>query len=136
MHKACTLSALMTGHIASHHLRSKGLLVFTGAKAVFQGPTPGMIGYHIAKTATHSIAQNMATREDIPNDCTVLTILPDTLDTPMNREGMPDADHSQWADCSKVASIIKMWSEGENLPKNGSFVSLDVENGCISTNFM
>jgi dihydropteridine reductase len=136
MHKACTLSALMAGHIASHHLASKGLLVFTGAKAVYMGPTPGMIGYHLAKTATHAIAQNMATREDLPEDSTVITILPDVLDTPMNREAMPDADHSKWAKCSQVASLIKMWAHGENLPENGSFILMEAENGSVSTKFV
>jgi dihydropteridine reductase len=136
MHRACTLSALMTGHIASHHLAPKGLLVFTGSKSVYMGPAPGMIGYHVAKTATHAIAQNMAMREDIPNDSTVLTILPDVLDTPGNRSAMPDADHSKWADCFQVAALLKMWASKENLPKNGSFIALDVKNGSVSPNFL
>ena len=117
MHAYCTVSALFTAHLASHYLSPKGLLMFTGAKSVYLGPTPGMIGYHIAKTATHAIAQNMATLEDLPKDAVVVTILPETLDTPSNREAMPDVDHSKWARCDHVASIIKMWSDGENVPK-------------------
>ena len=136
MHKVCTMSALMTGHIASHHLTDSGLLVFTGAKVAYMGTAAEMIGYHVAKTATHAIAQNMATLEDIPKDSTVLTILPDILDTPGNRSAMPDADFSTWANCDQVASLLKMWANHENLPKNGSFISLEVENGSVSTRFM
>ena len=126
----------MTGHIASHHLSENGLLVFTGAKAVFEGPTPPMIGYHLAKTATHAIAQNLALRKDIPESSTVLTILPDTLDTPANREAMPDANFDMWADCHQVASILKMWSNEENMPKNGSYIALETVNGSVTTSFL
>eukprot|EP00343_Euplotes_focardii_P006737 CAMPEP_0205818514 /NCGR_PEP_ID=MMETSP0206-20130828/432_1 /ASSEMBLY_ACC=CAM_ASM_000279 /TAXON_ID=36767 /ORGANISM="Euplotes focardii, Strain TN1" /LENGTH=130 /DNA_ID=CAMNT_0053110925 /DNA_START=296 /DNA_END=688 /DNA_ORIENTATION=+ len=130
------MSALMAGHLASHHLKDDGLLVFTGAKAAHIGPAPSMIGYHLAKTATHSIAQNMATHEDLSEDSTVLTILPDVLDTPGNRAAMPDSDFSQWADVDQVASILKMWANGENVPKNGSFVEMEVANGAVSTKFV
>uniref|UniRef100_A0A7S3JMX9 Dihydropteridine reductase n=1 Tax=Euplotes harpa TaxID=151035 RepID=A0A7S3JMX9_9SPIT len=135
MHKACTLSALMAGHLATHLLAPKGLLVFTGAKEVYLRPAPSMIGYHLAKTATHAIAQNMATLTEIPSDCTVLTILPEVLDTPGNRAAMPDADFSTWANLEQVASLLKQWAHGENVPRNGSFVLLDVKNGCVSTSF-
>ena len=130
------MSALLAGHLAAHYLAPKGLLVFTGAKAVYLGPTPGMIGYHIAKTSTHAIAQNMATLTNIPKDSTVVTILPETLDTPANREAMPEVDHSKWAKCDQVAALLKMWAQGENLPKNGSFAILEVNNGCVSTKFL
>ncbi|CAI2379970.1 unnamed protein product [Moneuplotes crassus] len=136
MHKVCTMSALMTGHIASHHLAPSGLLVFTGAKVAFTEPAPGMIGYHVAKTATHAIAQNMATLDDLHDDNVVLTILPETLDTPGNREAMPDADYSTWADCDQVASLLKMWANEENVPKNGSFVALEVSEGSVCTKFL
>ena len=136
MQRVCTMSALMTGHIASHHLSDGGLLVFTGAKAAYMGPAPGMIGYHLAKTSTHAIAQNMATREDLPEDSTVLTILPDILDTPSNREAMPDANFASWAKCDQVASLLKLWAHGENVPDNGSFISLEVESGSVSTKFV
>ena len=94
MHKVCTTSALTTAHLASHYMAQNGLLVFTGANAVFTGPQPSMIGYSVAKSATHHIANNMSSLETLPETSRVVTILPDTLDTPANREAMPDADHS------------------------------------------
>jgi dihydropteridine reductase len=97
MHERCTLSALLTGHLASHYLNEDGLLVFTGAAAIYKQPQPSMIAYSVAKKATHAIALNMSMREDIPKSSTVVTIMPDTLDTPANREAMPDADFKTWA---------------------------------------
>jgi len=38
MHKVCTLSALLTAHLACHYLDEKGLLVFTGSAAVYDKP--------------------------------------------------------------------------------------------------
>eukprot|EP00360_Condylostoma_magnum_P001883 CAMPEP_0168313960 /NCGR_PEP_ID=MMETSP0210-20121227/5507_1 /TAXON_ID=40633 /ORGANISM="Condylostoma magnum, Strain COL2" /LENGTH=52 /DNA_ID=CAMNT_0008277127 /DNA_START=401 /DNA_END=559 /DNA_ORIENTATION=+ len=52
-----------------------------------------MIAYNLAKVATHSIALNLS-QSDIPKECSVVTILPKTIVTPMNLENMPDADHS------------------------------------------
>jgi len=46
-------------HLASKYLNKGGLLILTGASSVFSGPTPGMIGYALAKTAVHTMAMNM-----------------------------------------------------------------------------
>ena len=64
------------GHLATKYLAPNGLIVFCGAAAVFKEPTPSMLAYHLAKTATHSLALNLAQRDDISGDATVTTILP------------------------------------------------------------
>ena len=132
MHDSLTKSALLTGHLASHFLAERGLLVFSGAWGVYKEPAPLMIAYSLAKQATHHIALNMATREEIPDSSSVVTILPETLDTPGNREAMPDADFSTWAKTDQVAQLLKMWANEENRPDNGAFVKLEVVNGTVS----
>jgi len=62
----------------------------------------------------------------------VLTILPNTIDTPDNRKAMPDADFSKWENPDQVASILKMWASGENVPISGSFLKLKVHKGSVS----
>jgi len=47
-------------------------------------------------------------------------------------EAMPDADHSKWEDPDQIASILKMWSNKENVPKSGSFLKLRVHQGSVS----
>ena len=46
------------------------------------------------------------------------------MDTPSNRESMPESDHSSWASINAVAALLKMWAEGNNRPENGSFAIL------------
>ena len=74
-----------------------------------------MFAYGLAKTATHGISMMAAQRKDLPKDSVVTTILPyfsklincrDVIDTPQNRAGMPDADHSTWADPNKLAQLL------------------------------
>ena len=58
------------------------------------------------------------------------------IDTPANREGMPDADKSEWLPADKVADLLRGWSAGENRPINGSFAKLHYKQGCVSTEFV
>lgn len=129
-------SALLTAHLASHHLSDHGLLLFTGAAAAFKDTTPGMISYGLSKTATHSLAMNMATRANLPDTADVVTLLPETIDTPANRASMPDADFTKWSNPASIAAMIKMWAEGLNRPANGSFAVLKVDSGAVVPEFV
>ena len=83
-------SALLTGHLSTKFLGPQGFLMFTGAAAVFEGPVNFAYGYAMSKSATHNLALQMAERTEIPSSSTVCTILPQIIDTPKNREDMPD----------------------------------------------
>jgi NAD(P)-dependent dehydrogenase (short-subunit alcohol dehydrogenase family) len=93
MFNVCLYPALVASHVSTKLINEKGLILLTGAAAPFLDTTPTMIAYNLAKVATHSIALNLS-QSDIPNECSVVTILPKTIVTPMNLENMPDADHS------------------------------------------
>ena len=55
--------------------------------------TAGMMGYGMAKAAVHQLVASLASEgSGLPVDCCVLGLLPVTLDTPMNRKFMPQAD--------------------------------------------
>ena len=69
-------SALLAGHIASHMLNNKGFLCLTGAAAVFQGPVNYAYAYAMSKSATHALSLALAQRTEIPQDATVVTLLP------------------------------------------------------------
>ena len=129
-------SALLAGHFASHMLNNQGLLMFTGAAAVFEGPVNYAYAYAMSKSATHALALNMATREDLPESADVVTILPQIIDTPTNRNDMPDADFSTWAPPEKIAALVRGWAEGENRPLNGSFARLQYENDTVFPKFL
>ena len=121
--------------MSTKYLGPQGFLMFTGAAAVFEGPVNFAYGYALSKAATHHLALQMAERTEIPESSTVCTIMPQILDSPANREAMPDADFNEWAPPHKVAELVRTWAEGDNRPINGSFAKLCYENGCIVPEF-
>lgn len=63
-----------------------------------------MIGYGLAKAAVHQLTQSLAGEGGgLPANSLVIAILPQTLDTPMNRKWMPNADTSTWTPLDFVA---------------------------------
>lgn len=51
----------------------------------------------MAKAAVHHLTKSLGSEgSGMPSQATVAAILPVTLDTPMNRKWMPQADFSTW----------------------------------------
>ena len=132
----CAQSALLSGHLASHYLAEQGFLCLTGAASVFEGPVNWAFAYGITKQATHAIALHLAERQDIPKSSNVCCILPTMIDTPANREAMPDENKSGWLPPDKIAELLGAWAEGENRPENGSFAKLEFKSGCVVPEFL
>ena len=121
-------------------------LVFTGAAAARGGSaTPGMLGYGMAKAATHQLASSLRVlassvadkeTEELQEEqgivgegkeepycgiigtgrTTVLAVLPQTIDTPANREGMPGADFSSWTRPEAIATAIGQFCDTREGP--------------------
>ncbi|KAF5902274.1 dihydropteridine reductase, partial [Clarias magur] len=103
MWKQSVWTSTISSHLATKHLKEGGLLTLTGAKAAL-GPTPGMIGYGMAKAAVHQLCQSLGgDKSGLPAGAAAVAILPVTLDTPMNRQFMPDADVTSWTPLEYVA---------------------------------
>ena len=141
------LPSLLTAHVATYSLADNGFLLFTGAGAIFKEASPNLMGYSLAKIATHGLALNMAFRDQgivagstvssgIPSDSVVTTILPGVINTPANREAMPDEDFEQWHSPSGIAGLVQSWADGHNRPENGSFALIKNEGGCIVPEFV
>lgn len=63
-------------HELTEYLNRGGLLTMTGALAAVE-PTPGMIGYGIAKAAVHHLVQDLAQPNGgLPSGCKVTALLP------------------------------------------------------------
>lgn len=63
-----------------------------------------MIGYGMAKAAVHHLTKSLAGKDGgLPNNSVAVAILPETLDTPMNRKWMPKADTSKWTPLTFVS---------------------------------
>lgn len=129
MWKQSVWTSVISAHLAANHLKDGGVLALTGAQPALTA-TPGMIGYGMAKAAVHQLVHSLAApKSGLPDNAFVAAILPVTLDTPMNRKFMPNADHSTWTSLTAVAELFDGWISGENRPANGSLVQLFTKEG-------
>jgi len=87
-----------------------GRIIAIGSRAA---ESPGaMVGaYSASKAALVSVIRTVAI-ENKDLGITANVILPGTMDTPVNRKGMPGADTSQWVQPASVASLI-VWLAGD-----------------------
>lgn len=124
MWKQSVWSSIIATSIAARHLKEGGFLSLTGANAALQ-ETPGMIGYGMAKAAVHQLTKSLAAKDSgLPAGSLVVSILPVTLDTPMNRKWMPKADTSSWTPLSFISELFWKWSQNQDRPVNGSLLQL------------
>jgi dihydropteridine reductase len=103
--------SLLGAHLATKYLNPNGLVVFTGAASVYKEPQPDMIGYALAKAGVHYLATSLAEKaekKDLING-KVVTILPETIDTPTNRQAMPNSDFSKWSKPEQIGELLKSW---------------------------
>ncbi|KAM4555375.1 quinoid dihydropteridine reductase a [Odontesthes bonariensis] len=129
MWKQSVWTSTISSHLAALHLKSGGLLTLAGAQAA-QAGTGGMIGYGMAKAAIHQLCQSLASKNSgMPPEAAAVAILPVTLDTPMNRKFMPDADFSSWTPLEYIAEIFFNWAMGQNRPASGSLMQLQTSGG-------
>jgi len=138
-------SAIAAGFIGAQTLRENGIMFFTGAAPCTKG-TPGMIGYGMAKASIHHLIKSLAQPQSgIPKSARAVGILPITIDTPLNRKSMPNADFSSWTPISYFAQQMNSWStamekgDEQQQPVNGGlyrFVTKDhVSNVELVTKF-
>ncbi|XP_037317951.2 quinoid dihydropteridine reductase a [Pungitius pungitius] len=129
MWKQSVWTSTISSHLATLHLKPGGLLTLSGAKAALSG-TGGMAGYGMAKAAVHQLCQSLAEKNSgMPPGAAAVAILPVTLDTPMNRKFMPDADFGSWTPLQYVAEMFFNWTSGMNRPASGSLMQLMTSGG-------
>lgn len=125
-------SAICASHLATNHLSPTGLVVLTGAQAIFPlRGSPSMAAYGLAKAATHQLVQTLSQSLELPGQ-TVVGLLPDTIDTATNRQAMPGACLSTWTPVDTIAREIVRWTNvvddddahSSSRPATGSFQSI------------
>ena len=90
-----------------------GRIVNIASRAVAP-PLGGFIAYTVAKAGVITLTQALA--REVARGITVNAVLPSTMDTPGNRQAMPDADRSTWVSTEAVAEVIAyLASEGSGM---------------------
>jgi NAD(P)-dependent dehydrogenase (short-subunit alcohol dehydrogenase family) len=72
----------------------------------------GMVAYGLAKSLLFRLAELMNDEAKGQNVVTSV-IVPSTIDTPQNRQSMPDADFSKWVKPGAIADIIYFYCTDE-----------------------
>ncbi|MFP4088784.1 MAG: SDR family NAD(P)-dependent oxidoreductase [Cyclobacteriaceae bacterium] len=83
-----------------------GHILLVGAKpALEKGASKGLTPYFLSKKLVFALAENI-NAEGADHSIRASVIVPSVLDTPPNREAMPDADFSKWVSPEQVASVV------------------------------
>lgn len=97
-----------------------GRIVFVGAKAT-QNPTSGMGLYTATKAGLNALTVSLA--DEIRHfDININTVLPSIIDTPANRNDMPNADFSTWVSPQELADIIFSLTQPWGRAINGGLI--------------
>jgi NAD(P)-dependent dehydrogenase (short-subunit alcohol dehydrogenase family) len=92
--------------VAPHMLRQgSGAIINIGARPGMKG-TANAAAYSASKAAVIRLTESLSA-ELKRKGIRVNAVLPSTLDTPQNREAMPDAKHERWVSTEAVAEVIR-----------------------------
>ena len=84
--------------------RKCGKMVNTSARAGLSG-TAGLGAYSVSKSGVRILTESIA--EEVKDlGINVNCLLVSIIDTPANREGMPDEDYSRWVSPNDIAKVI------------------------------
>lgn len=84
-----------------------GRLVYIGARpAIEPAYGKGLIAYGLSKSLLFTLAEYI-NAESKGTDVTATVVAPSTLDTPLNRQSMPDTDPSIWVKPTALAEILE-----------------------------
>jgi NAD(P)-dependent dehydrogenase (short-subunit alcohol dehydrogenase family) len=100
--------------------RGEGAFVAVSAQSVLK-PFAGAAGYITAKAAVLAFIRALDA-EYKPEGIRCNAILPSVIDTPANREAMPDADHSKWVAPAAIAKVVRFLVSSESGPTTGGAI--------------
>lgn len=69
----------------------------------------GMVAYGLSKSLIFRLADLMNDEAKEKNVVTAV-IVPSTIDTPQNRQSMPDGEHDNWVKAEQIADVIYFYS--------------------------
>lgn len=100
--------------------RGSGKIVNVSARAGLKGES-GLSAYCVSKGGVRTLTEALAA-EVMDSGINVNCIMPSIMDTPMNREAMPDEDHSRWVKTDDVAKVICFLTSEDASVINGAAI--------------
>jgi len=97
-------TAFLASKHAIPHLREReGAIVSVSARASLSGGEGDAL-YRASKAGVRLLTESIA--EENRGTVRANAVMPSVIDTPMNREMIPDADHDKWVDPADIAAVI------------------------------
>jgi NAD(P)-dependent dehydrogenase (short-subunit alcohol dehydrogenase family) len=97
-------TAFLASKHALPHLRERsGAIVSVSARSSLRGGE-GDGPYRASKAGVRLLTETLA--EENEGEVRANAVLPSVIDTPANREMMPDADHGAWVDPADIAEVM------------------------------
>ena len=117
---------LKTAFLASKHALAElretgGSIVSVSARSSLEGGE-GDGPYRISKAGIRLLTETLA--EENLGTVRANCVMPSVIDTPMNRELMPDADHDSWVDPAEIADVMAFLCSGAASVTSGAAVAV------------
>ncbi|WP_254837907.1 SDR family oxidoreductase [Natronomonas marina] len=113
-------SMFLTSKHAIPHLReTEGAIVSVSARSSLEGGE-GDGPYRASKAGVRLLTETIA--EENLGTVRANAVMPSVIDTPMNREMMPDADHDEWVDPADIADVVLFLCTGQAGVTSGAAV--------------
>jgi len=103
--------------------RRAGNVIAVTAKVAVRG-LPAMAAYIASKSALQRLVEAMAA-EAAPHGVNINSVAPSVLDTPANRQAMPDANPADWVSTSVAARTIAFLASPAAAALHGQHLTLD-----------
>ncbi len=118
-----TAAFLLSKAVLPHMLQQQtGRIVHVAARAAVE-PFPGAAAYVVSKAGLSALIRALAL-ELAGSGVTVNGLLPTTIDTPVNRKSMPDADPSKLVNPTSIAEMLIFLVSNEARQTNGALIPL------------
>ena len=110
---------LASKHALPHLAETGGAVVSVSARSSLEGGT-GDGPYRISKAGIRLLTETIAAehRGTVRANC----VMPSVIDTPANREMMPDADHDEWVDPADIAAVMALLCSDATTATSGAAV--------------
>ena len=115
-------SVFLTIKSALPYMKAQGYgrIVSVAARSGLRGD-PMVAHYSVSKGGVILLTQSVAA-EVKAHDITVNAVLPSVIDTPQNRDAMPDADASKWVQPDDLANVLLFLASEESRAVSGAAV--------------
>ena len=110
---------LTSKHAIPHLQESEGAIVSVSARSSLEGGE-GDGPYRASKAGVRLLTESIA-KENL-GTVRANAVMPSVIDTPMNREMMPDADHEEWVDPADIADVVLFLCSSEAGVTSGAAV--------------